>query len=434
METKIFDLADKIIVFLFFVQVAILNFLNLSGLGIKIICMFILIRMFFEMLFRGKIHLFTLKNALCLVLIFFVGFLSARFGNNYHKDIFISNILSILYSMIPLIYSSYIINYRYDFVCHIVNHSISIVNFYFVLNMIISCIQVKIPGFMSGISTWENPMHEDLICGLMGYSATPQFGFFSMFVLILNLYYSDFCCAKNKKRHLFRLFSYSIIFFVVIISAFNDNKIVYIELFLFLLFYLYICGRLKSNHKKINKNNFNLLMIIISIIVLLLFLYISLPFVHEKIYNNFMYAVNLLGIAIKSNEAFGYGSADRVYMVIYAFKKFNGFKLGYGMGSYIWHAGNALGFKHFGQADLGSFLCLGGFIFTVSVFSLWMNNYINIVYKKHNKSKIGYISICIFFLLMFFYTQMISMNTINLIIIFCGIVFGIINREMVKRN
>ena len=37
-------------------------------------------------------------------------------------------------------------------------------------------------------STWTNPMREDLICGLMGYSATPQFGLFACLVILMNLY------------------------------------------------------------------------------------------------------------------------------------------------------------------------------------------------------------------------------------------------------
>lgn len=431
MEAMLFDFVDKSIILLFFAQVAILNFLNLSGMGIKVICILILVRFLIEIIIRKKIRITMVKNILALFAIFVIGYFSARLGHDYHKDIFASNYFAILYSVIPLTYVSHIINSRYLFLRRTINRSIGIINAYFAVNIVISCIQVKVQGFMSGLSTWENPMHEDLICGLMGYSATPQFGLFTIFVIVLNLYYADFCCIKYEMKSIFRMYSGLLVVFAVIISSLNDNKIMYIELPLVLLFYLCITKRLDGIfRKKVKKKTFNLFMLIGGIVLSVIVLYELVPAVHDKIYKNFAYSIELLIEATKSNAILGYGSAERVYMVIYAFTKYDALRLGYGMGAYSWHAGNALGFRHFGQADLGSFLCLAGLLFTGMICCLWMSNYTKIIYKNRVKSRVGCASVYLFFLMMVLYTQFISMNTISIIAIFCGAVFGLVSRKV----
>lgn len=431
MEAKLYDFVDKSILLLIFAQVAILNYLNLSGIGIKVICILILIRFLIEIIISKKIRITMVKNILASFAIFIIGYFSARLGHDYHKDIFVSNYLAILYSIIPLTYVSHIINTRYLFFQRTINRSIGIVNAYFIVNIVVSCIQVKVQGFMSGLSTWENPMHEDLICGLMGYSATPQFGLFTIFVIVLNLYYADFCCIKYGMKSIFRMYSALLVVFAAVISSLNDNKIMYIELPLVLLFYLYITKRLDGIfRKKVKKKNFNRFMVIGGIVLLVIALYMLVPTVHDKIYKNFAYSIELLIEATKSSAILGYGSADRVYMVIYAFKKYDALKLGYGMGAYSWHAGNALGFRHFGQADLGSFLCLAGLLFTGIIYWLWMNSYTKIIYEDRAKSRVGCASVYLFFLMMILYTQFISMNTISIIAVFCGAVFGLVSREV----
>lgn len=435
MKTILFDFFDKIIFFLLFIQVAVLNYLNLSNIGIKVICFLILVRLVLEILLVGKIKISILKSMVWILIIFVIGYFSAKLGHEYHRDIFISNFLSILYVIITLVYVSYIINYRYYFVLQILNSSIWIMNLYFVFNMIVSCIQIQVEGFMSGISTWINPMHEDLICGLMGYSATPQFGLFSIFIIILNLYYSDFCNSNYIRNYVYRIYSIILIAFVIVISSFNDNKMVYIELPLALLFYLYLTGRLNFMKKKIERKNFNLVMMIFVGTIMGIFLYLTVPIIRDDIYMNFIYAVELLIEATTSNSILGYGSADRLYMVIYAFDKYNALKLGYGMGAFPWHTDDVLGFRHFGQADLGAFLCLGGLLFTVVVFMVWMNYYIKIIYSgKTSKSRLGYVLLYVVSLLLLFYTQLISINTVSIIVIFCGIVLGVANREMSKKK
>ena len=84
----------------------------------------------------------------------------------------------------------------------------------------------------------------------------------------------------------------------------------------------------------------------------------------------------------------------------------------------------ALGFKHFGLADLGSFLCLGGLWFTISVIGIYIYNINEIV----NSNRIIKNLIFLIILTMFFYSQIMTSNTLCIIFIFLMIVMGMIRR------
>lgn len=428
MQIKITKLADTIIALLLFLQVAIFNFLNISGEGIKIICSLIMIRFALDVIITGKIYKIVLKNVWSLLIVLLIGYASARLGYDYHADVFFSNYLAIVYVLIPTIYFSYMFEYKYDFIKQVINKSFWIINIYGIINMAVACVQVKVDGFLTGVSTWTNPMREDLICGLMGYSATPQFGLFACLVILMNLYVLDYGCISQKKRMGLSLYIVFLIALSIVISAFNDNKIVYVELPAFIVYYLYITGRLDFLHRKINKNVFKIVLSITVLLLLCVGIYVMIPSVNDAVHKNFGYAIELFIQAMKTDAVLGYGSADRIYMVIYAFKRYEALKLGYGMGAYTWHAGEALGFRHFGQADLGAFLCLSGLFFTTCVFLVVVVNFARIICGKSNQ-RFDKLCVALFLLLMLFYTQVITINTVGIIMLFCASVFGIVERE-----
>lgn len=64
-------------------------------------------------------------------------------------------------------------------------------NGYFLINAVVLLIQLQGTGFMIGVnaSGTVNPMYEDLIAGLLGYSGTHQLSLFMTFVILYNMAY-----------------------------------------------------------------------------------------------------------------------------------------------------------------------------------------------------------------------------------------------------
>lgn len=418
-------LMDKCIFFLMFLQIAVLNYWNLSNTGIKLICGLILIRF---IMFR-YINKFLLKNALFILGIVIVCALSAKLGHSNHLDVFVSNILSVLYALLTVVYLAYMLNTRYSFVENIMNKFGVVLNGYFLLNIIVLLIQANFSGFMTGVSTWVNPMSEDLICGTFGYSCTPQLGLYSCFIILYNFYWIRFYLKEEKSKKAMLIYNYCLIIFALAISMVNDNKAVFLELGIFMLFYLYVNGTLGHKGKITRKGNKYVFMILAAGGSFLLLYYIS-PTIRSFFYDKIFYSFEKIFSELRSSEFAGYGSAERVYQVIYAFIRYNALGFGYGTGSFIWHAGKALGFNYFGQGDLGAFLCLGGMWFTLLVLVFMVYNGMAVVFgTNENKS---YVYCCIVGAIMLFlmlYTQIVTTNTINLIFLFVLVIFGMTYRQ-----
>ena len=76
----------------------------------------------------------------------------------------------------------------------------------------------------------------------------------------------------------------------------------------------------------------------------------------------------------------------------------------------------------------GAFLCLSGLFFTTCVFLVVVVNFARIICGKSNQ-RFDKLCVALFLLLMLFYTQVITINTVGIIMLFCASVFGIVERE-----
>lgn len=418
---------DIVILILSFLHVCIFNFLNIANFSIKIICLLIVINVFLKNRISSNRISSTIKKRIIIMGIAFIVFiLSALFGKDTHWKIAISNYLCILYSVIPLIYFSDLAIHNKNTLTKIFRNSFYIINGYAILNIIISIIQVIFPGFMAGMSTWQNSFSDDLICGLFGYSCTPQFGLYFIFVFFYNLYY--LMSVNNDKR--IKLYNYFILFFLLVISMFNDNKAVYIELVLFLMLYLAFNKRydIKDKTQWTLKGIYGKLA---AAFFCVLVSYIVLPPVRDLFERNLIYAFRLFFQAAKSDSVMYYGSAERVYAVIHAFTKYHAFGFGYGVGTCYWQAGNAFGFSHFGLADMGSFLCLSGVWFTVLILYVYTSCFWDLTHSKNIVTKLLTTAVI---LILFFYSQIITSNTLCFNLIYIMLVLGLVHNYTIIEN
>lgn len=160
------------------------------------------------------------------------------------------------------------------------------------------------------------------------------------------------------------------------VSAQNDNKGFYLMLMLFVVCY-YIAG----NEGKLVKNSSvtkqlrNVLGI--SIVIIIVGTVACLSYTYVNIIRE-----NIDLMIYKFNEGYNNpehvkGSGERIGMIMFGLSDPFHSIFGYGLGLYL-NRSDTLGFVHFGQADFGSYLCLGGlsylfFLFSSAYFSFARN-------------------------------------------------------------
>lgn len=416
---------ESTIFYIVFLQMAIINYLGVSKYGNWIIVVLVMI-----WIIKRIQHLKRTEKMFIIFLFSFyiIAFIDAIMGISFDMSIFRRNMFSVFY---PLVVAGF-------FVCLSVNNrewlikkmksSFYLFNIYYIINIIIIIIQIMIPFFAPGItnSDWVNDYREDLISGIFGYSGTHQLCFFSCFIVIYNFAYGKLYCKKRLKKYLVNCYTLSLIGFIIVASSYNDNKGQYIFLVITLLIYGWIIYRKKSNIEKLKKG--------LLLSVLILFFILILGVIIEKIplaagvYDNSIQKLaDTISNINKSNGRMVAGGAERFYLVSYAFKYYDGFTSGYGLGSFWWLTENALGFPHFGLADLGTFLILGGLFFVVPCYFIYFYLYSHIVgVSKRRKNNSVKLLILFFLISANFYSVPMKNTTVQITLIYNFLVLGIV--------
>lgn len=354
---------DSLILVMIFLQIAIFNYLNLSKLGNWILFVLIIFRLLLSVNIKKRKR-FLLFAALGTFSIYMLGTISALAGAFFRFGAFRSNLMSMTYPLLITIYIAFICMYNKEVVRKFFNNNFYAFNIYFLINVIVLILQVRIPDFMAGYANWVNYYRKDLISGLFGYSGTHQLGFFSSFIILYNLYYTKYVC-KKKYRVAMNAYTAFLMLFVMIMSSLNDNKMQYVMLALFLYAYVEInISDGKSESRRVVQR-LKFVFAIIAVLVALIVTYFRVDFVKHIFDSSILKIVKKMMEILNSKDSLITGGAERIYMIRFAFTKFNGLTTGYGLGTYWWQTSTALGFSQFGQADLGTFLCLAGLVFTV---------------------------------------------------------------------
>lgn len=354
---------DSLILAVIFLQIAIFNYLNLSKLGNWILFALIIFRLLLSVNIKKR-KSFLLFVALGTLALYMLATVSALAGAFFRFGAFRSNLMSMTYPLLVTIYIAFACMYNREMVRSFFNNNFCIFNIYFLINVIVLILQVRIPDFMAGHANWVNYYRKDLISGLFGYSGTHQLGFFSSFIILYNLYYAKYVC-KKKYRVVMNAYIAFLLLFVVIMSSLNDNKMQYVMLALFLYEYVEInISDGKSESRRVARR-LKLFFVIIAVLVTFIVSYFRVDFIRNIFDSSILKIMKKMMEILNSKDSLITGGAERIYMIRFAFTKFNGLTTGYGFGTYWWQTPTVLGFSQFGQADLGTFLCLAGLVFTV---------------------------------------------------------------------
>lgn len=254
---------------------------------------------------------------------------------------------------------------------------------------------------------------KDMMSGLFGLYGTPCLAAFITFLILYN--YVDIRQGKRKRYKIAIANNICISIFYFWMATQNDNKGFYIMFFLFactllVCFYegeiLTLIQRNNVIKKRIN-NVMKLGIVFATICGISVVAYISL--------DNFRAIVDLAILKIREGflaaEYSSYTSVDgggeRFAMILYALSSLDSGLVGFGLGNYVYTAGN-LGFAHFGQADVGTFICLGG-----SIYILLMFGFIFQCFKRNFKNAFVTIILTLVFFVLSCYTHVLMDTSIT---------------------
>lgn len=175
-------------------------------------------------------------------------------------------------------------------------------------------------------------------------------------------------------------------------------------------------------------NNFKRMYRIILILIVLIMVSILskdfYTFIDENIFSVYKMGAEAWNLGNSAN-----GSNERIAIIIFAFTKISTWLCGTGFGNNVVYAEGYLGFKHFGQADFGSILILGGVWFTIILIYVYINMFNKIAIGNKKKGWVSF-GITIIFILSIIYTQCITKTNC----ISCQILIAIAYRNVINNT
>lgn len=243
-------------------------------------------------------------------------------------------------------------------------------NFMWVVNLIVLGLQVAGTGFMIKASWMAvNSFYEDNCTGLFGGSSTHIVMLFTIFITLYNLEIGIEHIHTLWKRKLFIIYIFATLLLMLLFSTQNDNTAIFVFVPIFLVWYY--LHKLKVMNVGLFKKIINILKYVILMVILLVVLNF-IPGVSDFINTTVIDKINGM---INFRDTNQLGSVERLAIVADALNRGVGWRFGKGIGA--WHImggvdGGYAGFAHFGLSSVGSFVYLigiWGYLLIVLVYS-----------------------------------------------------------------
>ncbi|MBM6744343.1 hypothetical protein H6A32_08485 [Drancourtella massiliensis] len=398
---------DLFIVFLIIMQLVFLKFNGYEQIGNKLLTALIgvtVIKHIYKFMSNSvEILLLGLLVFLFLINILLLG---GSPGNIR------SNIAILLYPILSVLFIGYFIeNYSKEFF-GMMKKAFYLINGYYLLNVIVLMIQLQGNGFMVGRNAAGtiNPMYEDLIAGLLGYSGTHQLSLFLVFVVLYNLTYWKYVVRKSRKNILFIYILLNVIFGCYI-SIENYNQAFFFLLPLAFILYILSIGIDASEMRIPDKTIMKYIVLAIGILFIIYILYNRNIWVQEFIDDNILDKLDMASSAMDMGLSAN-GSDERFAIILYGLNNYDGWCLGRGFGNYFIYSGGALGFRHFGQGSIGTLICLGGIWFVLAWVLLNAFILTKTIFRRINL--VGFMIIVAYYIFLGVYCQVAYDNIVAL--------------------
>ena len=277
-------------------------------------------------------------------------------------------------SIVFIVYLSFLFRYKRQVCIGFLRNLFWVLNLYMLINIPVLLLQLN--GHYSlaayhkfyDLSTASANFYKDLTSGLFGRYGTPCLAFYAVFLAIYNYMYGKTWVSKRYKAFL-SVYNIIILIFNLIMATLNDNKGLYIVFaIIIMLLYLFlenarIIRRFGSSRGAFIKVATRAILFIILFGVVVVALYKYSPGFRTNIANMLLQKI-YEGISLGNDVK---GGGERLGMIVFILSTPSKLLLGYGLGNYSPTA-DTLGFLHFGLADFGTYLCLGGLVYIVLLF------------------------------------------------------------------
>lgn len=347
MAVKKYDLIDYFLLILMYLQLVILEFFGFGRTLNKVVTVLILYRVLFM---RGRHWKIGLMCSAGLGIIYILGLL---LGDTFNGGYALSNFLIQFY---PMVYTYFIVFLRRnkpEVIDSCLQRGFWIFNITMIANIIVLLMQIFAPYSVIAVvdETQYISYYEDNISGLFQYASTHVVCLFTIFIVLYDISHGKE--LKKGIRALERALIIIMIAVVLFIAANSDNKAFFL-LFPLALFAYWYAGDMSSIKR------YARVMVGIILIPLIIYgLYIGNAAVREVIDTNVLKTLDLI-VAARNLGASANGSKERVAIIFDGLSMFSTWLVGKGFGSTSIYGSGFLGYNHFGQADLGSILVLGG--------------------------------------------------------------------------
>lgn len=354
-------------------------------------------------------------------------FMSGLFGDS--REYFFFNLNRITWPLIIATSIAVITVTKPNVVLALFDRNFYLLNFIWVINIIILAIQCSGTPLLIKSSWLEvNPYYKDQCCGLFGNSGTHELSAFSVFMVMYDLYQGYFR-KKKIKREILIGFTFLIATITMILSTQNDNMALLFILPAFLL--LFYMQKAQWSGRNTGSKILKILKYIMPIIILIIFA-MQIPsisdYIDKKVIGRMerMFRYNYTGIL---------GSNVRIAAFVYSFTNGKGWTLGYGVGTWPFAEGVTEGFFHgfsnFGLNSMSTYLMLGGIWLYIASVALFAHFLYMAFYKKNRTG--GYYVICIGVTILFtFYTVLFNSLQSMLWLMMTFISFGLCKDNIIK--
>jgi len=360
-----------------------------------VLLVLILIKMLFATYRKRSARIILLLNVAYIIFALYI----AR-KVSFHSDIFWKNTRALLYSLNTAAYFYFIFTEQEQWATELINKVKPAINIFFYINFITSWGQILYYRLIVNINYVEA---WDASSGIL--SSVTSYAYLFIFYLTYNLSSLEKKQKGQSNKQKLRLLI--ITFAVLIESALNDNKGLYILLIYYLAIYW-----LHRRKRGVELRG----LIIFALIVACYISYQSILLIgiDGPIIRGINNIIETINVDYNPNATYiSGGSSERFWEVYYAFQRYNALSYGQGLSAAPFQAERYLMFYHFGQSDLGTFLILGGLFFTLVTITIFMY-----YYTKLSKARgIQIIEILVALLLGMVFTQVISMNSMQIIFI-----------------
>lgn len=375
MIVKKINAVDYSLLILMYSQLVILEFFGYGQTLNKIITVLILARVIFM---RGKNWQYGLLCGGGLGILYILGLL---LGDNFVFSNAQSNFLMLLY---PAVYTYYIVfmcKNRPYIIDGFLERGFWLFNITMIVNIVVLLLQIFVPYSVNAVIADSNVIgyYEDTISGLFRYASTHVVCLFTIFIILYDISYVK-RIQKRSIRTLIWIFVAVMTIITFFIAANSDNKAFFLLLPLS-VFTFWFSGNMSSASRLLKVTSF-ILLIPVAIMLLYNFSDSARVIIDENFLRTFDLIVSARNLGTAAN-----GSNERIAIISYALSKASTWITGTGFGSSFIYSSGYLGFNHFGQADFGAVLILGGVWFTALLLAFYMRSFILIVGQQNNKKR-----------------------------------------------